>query len=125
MENLAEGNLSQEAKSFVTALCSEQTPSTTQEALKSREWKEAMETNMEALKKNDTKEKCALPPGKKPVGCRWVFSIKHNGTIERYKARLVAKGYTQTYGIDYSKTFSPVTKIDTISVLFSIAANKG
>ncbi|KAJ0615698.1 putative RNA-directed DNA polymerase [Helianthus annuus] len=127
MANIAKGNLSKEAKAFVTALCSEQTPSTTQEALESREWKEAMVTEMEALKKNDTWEKCALPPGKKPVGCRWVFSIKHkpDGTIERYKARLVAKGYTQTYGIDYSETFSPVAKIDTIRVLFSIAANKG
>jgi len=64
--------------------------------------------------------------GKKPVRCRWVFTIKHRtyGTIERYKERLVAKGYTHTYGIDYSETFSPVTKIDTIRVLFSITANK-
>ena len=36
----------------------------------------------------------------------------------------MAKGYTQTYGIDYSETFSPVAKIDTIRVIFSIAANK-
>jgi len=36
----------------------------------------------------------------------------------------VAKGYTQTYGIDYSETFSPVAKINIIRVLFSIATNK-
>ena len=35
----------------------------------------------------------------------------------------MAKGYIQTYGIDYSKTISSVAKIDTIRVIFSIAAN--
>ena len=76
--------------------------------------------------KNKTWEKCRIPKGKKVVGCKWVFTIKYksDGTIERYKGRLVAKGYTQTYGIDYSETFSPVAKIDKIRVPFSIAANK-
>ncbi|KAJ9542010.1 LOW QUALITY PROTEIN: hypothetical protein OSB04_028516 [Centaurea solstitialis] len=127
MANIAKGNLSKEAKAFVSSLYSEEIPSNVEQALKSRRWNDAMEEEMKALTKNNTWEKRVLPPGKKTVGCRWVFTIKYkpDGTIERYKARLVAKGYTQTYGIDYSETFSSVAKINTIRVLCSVAANKG
>ncbi|KAJ0478882.1 putative RNA-directed DNA polymerase [Helianthus annuus] len=124
--NVDRGRVADIAKAFSATLLSENIPKTAQEASKKIEWQEAMNTEVKALIKNGTWEKCVLPAGKKPVGCRWVFTIKYkaDGTIERYKARLVAKGYTQTYGIDYSETFSPVAKIDTIRVLFSVAANK-
>jgi len=114
------------ARAFLTSLLAEDIPKIVHEASKKDEWREAMKIEMEALEKNETWKKCILPTGKKPIGCRWFFTIKHkaDGTIERYKARLVPKGYTQTYGIDYSETFSPVAKIGTIGVLFSIATNK-
>lgn len=66
-----------------------------------------------------------LPKGKKPVGCKWVFTVKYkaDGTLKRYKTRLVAKGYTQSYRIHYQETFAPVAKLNTLRVILSLAAN--
>ena len=125
--NIARANLTKMAKAFEEALYEEEEiPQSVEEAMKSKKWREAMQIELKALARNHTWEKCLLPEGKRAVGCRWVFTIKRrpDGSIERYKARLVAKGYTQTYGVDYSETFSPVAKMDTVRVLLSVAANK-
>ena len=119
------GNMSHSALAFNAALYGTKLPDTVEEALVTDNWRKAMEEEINALKKNGTWEKCGLPSTKRIVRCKWVFTIKYkaDGTIKRYKARLVAKGYTQTYGVDYSETFSPVAKLDTLRVLFTIAAN--
>nr|GFA51950.1 putative ribonuclease H-like domain-containing protein [Tanacetum cinerariifolium] len=89
MANIAEGNLSNNAKAFAVRLCSEEIPLSFEQALKSEKWKKAMDDEMKALKKNKTWDQCALPQGKKPVGCRWIFTVKYkpDRTVERYKAR--------------------------------------
>ena len=70
------------------------------EALKTPEgdaWKDAAEAELESLTVNDAWELVPLPPGKKTVGCRWVFKVKQkaDGSVDRYKCRLVAKRFSQ------------------------------
>ena len=38
---------------------------------------------------------------------------------------LVSKGYSQVHGIDYTETFAPVAKMDSISLVFAMTASKG
>ena len=80
---------------------------------------------MKALAKNETWKLVTSSSDKKMVGCKWVFTVKHNadGSVERLKTRLVAKGFTQTYGVDYWETFAPVAKMNTVRILLSYAAN--
>ncbi|WJZ85282.1 hypothetical protein VitviT2T_004827 [Vitis vinifera] len=117
--------LSESNKSFVNQLSTVAIPNSVQEALADPRWKVAMNEEMKSLQNNETWELVECPPGKKPVGCCWIYTVKYkaDGSIELFKARLVAKGYTQTYGIVYTETFAPVAKINTVRVLLSLAAN--
>ena len=58
---------------------------------------------------------------------KWVLKIKKNaaGEFDKYKARLVARGFTQIYGVDYYKTYSPVVRLSSFRLLMAIAARNG
>nr|GEV11240.1 putative reverse transcriptase, RNA-dependent DNA polymerase [Tanacetum cinerariifolium] len=64
--NIARGNLSKEAKAFFNA----------------------MDVEIDALMRNGTWDKCILPQGKKPVGCRWIFTIKYKPDVCKLKKSL-------------------------------------
>ena len=117
--------LSLSYKAFATALTEINIPKSIQEALVQPEWKKAVMEEVNALEKNKTWEYSKMLAGKKLVGCKWVFAVKHNsdGSVNHFKARLVSKGFTQSYGIDYEETFAPVAKLNSICVLLSLVAN--
>ncbi|GJY78386.1 retrotransposon protein, putative, ty1-copia subclass [Tanacetum coccineum] len=73
---------------------------------------------------NDVWELIELPSNAKTVGHKWLFKKKTDmeGAVHTFKSRLVAKGFTQTYGVDYEETFSPVADIRAIRILIAIAA---
>ncbi|WJZ84536.1 hypothetical protein VitviT2T_004136 [Vitis vinifera] len=87
--------LSESNKSFVNQLSTVSIPNSVQEALVDPRWKATMNEEMKSLHKNETWELVECPPRKKPVGCRWIYTVK-------YKAD---------------------AKINTIRVLLSLAAN--
>ena len=48
--------------------------------------------------------------------------MKPDGSIDKFKARLAAKGFKQKVVLDFSNTFSSVTRITSIRLLIAIAA---
>ncbi|XP_020412249.1 uncharacterized protein LOC109947149 [Prunus persica] len=106
----------------LSELSSVYVPTKLQDALSNPKWMDARNVEMDSLNKNKTWNLIPLPQGKKAVGCRWVFTLKHkaDGSIDHYKARLVAKGYTQTYGVDDLETFAPVAKLNTEEIYMDL-----
>ncbi|GJV57570.1 putative RNA-directed DNA polymerase [Tanacetum coccineum] len=87
-------------------------------------WQGAMDEEMKSMKVNKVWIVVDRPPNAKVVRSKWLYKKKTDmdGKVHTYKARLVAKGCTQTYGIDYEETFSPVADIRAIRILIAIAA---
>ena len=114
-------HLSSSYRAFVSNISSVSIPNHFQDAFATSEWKLAMIEEMKALLKNGTWKLTELPKGKRPVRCKWVYTVKHkaDGSIECYKARLMTKGFTQTYGVDYQETFASVAKMNSVRILLS------
>lgn len=104
-------------------------PSTYKQALKCEDkenWINAMNEEMKSLKSNNTWKVVPLPEGRKAIGCKWIYKIKHdaNGEIVKYKARLVAQGFSQKYGVDYDEVFAPVVRQSTLRMFLTMAGSK-
>lgn len=114
------------AQSFIANYV-ETEPLTFEEAISCKNsinWVEAMNDEIKSLNENETWTLEQLPFKKLAIRNGWVFKLKYDseGNINKYKARLVIKGCSQRYGIDYTETFSPVVRYESVRAILSISA---
>lgn len=104
-------------------------PTTIFEALQSKqakEWLTAAECEINAHTKNKTWLLVRRPDEQNVIGSRWVFKVKYkaNNEVDKFRARIVAKGFNQVKGVDYTDSYSPVIRQQTVRMLYSIVVNK-
>ena len=95
-----------------------------------KQWIKALKDEIKSLIRNKVFkliDESEMPKDANLITAKWVFKVKPNpdGSVERFKCRLCARGFLQKYGVDYSKTFSPVAQSASIKLLLAIAAEKG
>jgi hypothetical protein len=102
-------------------------PTTFEEAVQKKQWKEAMMEEHESIMKNDVWEIVPRPKEKSVVTSKWVYNIKHatDGSVDKYKARFVDRGFSQKEGEDYDKKFSLVSRYTSIRAIISLATSMG
>ncbi|GKC99136.1 retrovirus-related pol polyprotein from transposon TNT 1-94 [Tanacetum coccineum] len=60
------------------------------------------------------------------IKLKWIYKVKIDefGRVLKNKARLVAQGFRQEKGIDFEESFTPVARIEAISIFVANVANK-
>ncbi|GJZ50608.1 zinc finger, CCHC-type containing protein [Tanacetum coccineum] len=124
---LVEGSRDQIRSQYSYCYSIEEDPRIYNTVMQSRDvtfWKEAIDDEIRSIMENNTWFLSDLPPGCKPLGCKWIFKrkMKVDGTIDKFKARSVIQGFRQKEGIDYFDTYAPVARITTIKLLLALAA---
>ncbi|CAA7059477.1 unnamed protein product [Microthlaspi erraticum] len=123
---MCSANFSDSFKVFLANVTAFTEPRSFKDAMEFDVWRKAMGFEITALEDSGTWDLVDLPPGKRAIGCKWVFKLKFNsdGTVERHKARLVALGNRQEEGVDYDETFAPVIKMTTVRTFLNVAASR-
>jgi hypothetical protein len=116
----------------VQASADVQIPTTYKQAHASQfwpQWRAAMLAELQSLKDHKTWKLVPRQNAKKikVITCRWVFAVKKDerGRIKRFKARLVIHGFKQQLGINYTETYAPVIRFETIRAAIYYAIQRG
>ena len=104
-------------------------PQTLDEALQgpnAKEWREALEYEINQLQKLGTWVVEDLPPGQTAIPCSEVVKVKRgpDGEVQSYRVCIVAGGHRQVEGVNYTETFSAAAKMLTVRAVLANAAHQ-
>jgi hypothetical protein len=106
---------------YVACLCDimDVEPSSYEEPIEKRVWKDAMGEDYQSIVKNDIWDLVPRPKEKSVVSSKWIYKMKHaiDGIIEKYKAIFVAQVFYEKEGIEYEETFSPMERYTLIKTI--------
>jgi hypothetical protein len=85
-----------------------------------------MQSKMDAVETNRTRELVDLPHGPRAITLKWVFKLKRDeaDAIVKHKAHLVARGFLQQEGIDFDDAFAPVARMESVRLLLALVAQE-
>nr|GEW13633.1 hypothetical protein [Tanacetum cinerariifolium] len=87
---------------------------------------EAMQEELNEFECLEVWELVPRPDKVMVITLKWIYKVKLDelGGILKNKARLAARGYRQEEGIDFEESFSPVARLEAISIFLAFAAHK-
>ena len=108
----------------MTAYNSLTEPKNMNEAINNPIWKKSMDKELKAQINKNTWEMVIPPEGVNIVESKWTYCLKKNdkNTIICPKSHLVAQGFTQTFGVNYDETYTPVIRMTSLWTICTIAA---
>ncbi|MBW0583466.1 hypothetical protein O181_123181 [Austropuccinia psidii MF-1] len=91
------------------------------------DWKKAISKELNSMENLKVWSVVDLKPSMKLVGTTLVFRTKRDvmNRITKYKAQLCTQGFSQTLGVDYSKTFAPTGRLSSLRTLIAFSAMNG
>ncbi|GJS20279.1 retrovirus-related pol polyprotein from transposon TNT 1-94 [Tanacetum coccineum] len=100
-------------------------PKSYKEALPKSYWIEAMQEELNEFEHLEVWELVPRPDHVMIITLKWIYMVilDELGGVLKNKARLVAKGYHQEEGIDFEESFSPVARLEAISIFLAFAAH--
>ena len=79
-----------------------------------------------SLERNNTWRLVKHLADKKAIDVEWVYKRKHypDDSIAKHKAKLVARGFLHRGGLDYSKVYAPVSRIETVMLVTALTCKR-